>query len=120
MYTITLSDGTILDNLELNGNNYISETLIDDAVFEDNLATVEIHDGESAQVYENMKLIANRVFGGKSWFILAEKTKQEIERERMIQDIKEIKRGTGTGQKGETGFASRIDDLEERIEKLEG
>ena len=120
MYTITLSDGTVLDNLELNGNNYISDTLIDDAVFDGTLETVEIHDGESTQTYENMKLIANRVFDEKSWFILAEKTPQDIEKEKTNKRIEAIEKASGTGgQAGERGIASRIDALEDRIKALE-
>ena len=90
MYRITLEDGTVLDNLELNGNNYISETLIDDNVFEDNLATVEIYDGETTQVYENMKLIANQVFEGKSWFIVEQKTPQDIEKEKLEKELVDL------------------------------
>ena len=35
MYKITLHDGTVLDDLELNGNNFISEKVIDDSVYSD-------------------------------------------------------------------------------------
>ena len=90
MYTVTLQDGTVLDNLELNGNNYISDTLIDDAVFEHNLDTVTINDGESTQTYENMKLIANQVFGGKSWFVLAEKSTEDIEKETLEKELVDL------------------------------
>ena len=90
MYTVTLQDGTVLDNLELNGNNYISDTLIDDAVFENNLDTVTINDGESTQVYENMKLIANQIFDGKSWFVLAEKSAKDIEKETLEKELTDL------------------------------
>ena len=90
MHTVTLQDGTVLGNLTLNGNNYISDTLIDDAVFENNLDTVTINDGESTQVYENMKLIANQIFDGKSWFVLAEKSPQDIEKELMEKKISDL------------------------------
>jgi hypothetical protein len=83
MYSITLHDGTVIDNLTLNGNNYISDTFINSNIFTDNLATVEISDGKKSQVYEDMKLIANQMHDGKSWFILAEKTLQDKERERV-------------------------------------
>ena len=119
MYTITLSDGTVLGNLELNGNNYISETLIDDAVFDGTLETVEIHDGEQTQIYQNMKLVANRVFDGKSWFILAEKTPQDIEKEKTNKRIEALEKASGTGREAETGISSRLDDLENRIKALE-
>jgi hypothetical protein len=77
VHKVTLQDGTVLDKLELNGNNYISDTLIDDAVFTDNLGAVEIDDGGKKQVYKDMKLVANQLYEGKSWFILAEKTLQD-------------------------------------------
>ena len=50
MYTITLADGTKIDNLELNGNNFISDTIINDEVFCNNLDTVIISDGEKSPV----------------------------------------------------------------------
>ena len=34
---ITLQDGTVLANLKLNGNNFISDTIIETSIFEDNL-----------------------------------------------------------------------------------
>lgn len=83
MYTITLNNGTKLENLELNGNNFIAEDVIDDAVFEDNLATVIIHDGTTAETYEDMVLVINRVENGRSWFVLREKSAQEKAMERI-------------------------------------
>lgn len=90
MYTITLQDGTRLENLVLNGNNFISDTIIEDAVFADNLATVTISDGKTTDTYTDMKLIANRVWDGKSWFVLAEKTEQEKKEEARDNKIDEI------------------------------
>ena len=84
MHTVTLQDGTVLDNLTLNGNNYISDTLIDDAVFESNLDTVTINDGESTQVHENMKLIANQAYDGKSWFVIGEKTEKDMLMQELV------------------------------------
>ena len=90
MYTVVLQDGTALENLTLNGNNFISDTLIDDSVFVDNLDTVTINDGETTQVHENMKLIANQVFEGKSWFIIEQKTPRDIEKERLEKELIDI------------------------------
>lgn len=90
MYIITLSDGTELKNLELNGNNFISTDLIEDTIFENNLETVTISNGESTVIYEDMTLIANRVFDDKSWFILAEKTPQQKKEETLLKRISGI------------------------------
>ena len=87
MYKITLHDGTVLDDLELNGNNYISKRVLDNSVFNGNLDTVTISNGETTETYTNMKLLSNRVDGGKSWFVLGEKTEQEKTMERLVSAI---------------------------------
>ncbi len=86
MYTIKLYDGTVLDNLELNGNNFISNTIIPDSVFENNLKTVEVSDGENTQMLTDQFLAANRVINNQSWFVLIDKT-PEIKREEAMTDI---------------------------------
>lgn len=78
MYSITLSNGTQLSNLELNGNNFISPEVIEDSVFKGNLNNVVISNGDTHETFKDMKLVSNRVENGKSWFILCEKSKQEI------------------------------------------
>lgn len=83
MYKITLADGTELENLELNGNNYIAEGVIEDSVFEGNLGTVTITDGETTETYTDMRLMSNRVEDGRSWFVLGEKSTQQKAMEKM-------------------------------------
>ena len=90
MYTIKLYDGTVLTNLILNGNNFISDKIIPDDIFTDNLNEVEISDGENTQIYQDMALVANRVIDGKSWFILAEKTPEQKEKEEFENNIADI------------------------------
>lgn len=87
MYTITLNDGTKIQNLTLNGNNFISDEIIEDAVFDGNLDRVEISDGEKTTVYEDMFLASNRVDGGKSWIVLLKKT-DEMKRQEQIEALK--------------------------------
>ena len=57
IYKITLSDGTVLDNLRLNGNNFISSSEIDESVFDGNCSIVTINDGEKDEVHMNMELV---------------------------------------------------------------
>lgn len=83
MYTITLADGTRLENLELNGNNFISDKIIADTVFDKNLTTITITDGETVETYTDMMLYSNRIDGGKTWFVLGEKTEEQKLRERI-------------------------------------
>ena len=86
MYTIKLNNGTVLDNLELNGNNFISDTIIPDTVFENNLKTVEVFDGENTQILTDQFLAANRVENGQSWFVIIDKT-PEMKREEEMTDL---------------------------------
>ena len=90
MYSIKLNNGTILTNLILNGNNFISDKIIPDDIFTDNLNEVEISDGENTHIYNDMMLAANRVIDGKSWFILMEKTPEQKEKEALEAIITDI------------------------------
>lgn len=87
MYTITLTNGTELKDLELNGNNYIAKEVLADSVFEGNLGAVTISDGETTEEHADMVLIQNKEYDGKSWFILGEKTAQEKEKEALEAEI---------------------------------
>lgn len=92
MFKITLSDGSQIENLELNGNNYIAPRELSNAVFEGKLSTVRIFDleSETEEVHTDMVLISNRIHDGKSWFILAEKSEDQKERERLDSTFTDI------------------------------
>ena len=76
MYSVKLNDGTILDNLELNGNNFIPETL-DKTIFENNLEKVIITD-DNGNIEErfNQKVQFAKI-GDAETFILLKKTKED-------------------------------------------
>lgn len=77
MYTITFSDGRKLENLELNGNNYVAQTAVDDSVFSTGMDAITISDGSSEITYQDMVLLSNIVRDGKSWIVLAQKSEQK-------------------------------------------
>lgn len=92
MYEIKLANGTILKDLKMNGNNYVSSMIINDETFESNLMNVSITGPEGTQIFEDMTLIQNKIYGLESWFILSEKTDEEkikilaISRNRELED----------------------------------
>lgn len=92
MYTITLADGTKLKNLELNGNNYIAEGVIEDSVFEGNLDTVTITDGDTTETFTDMRLMSNIVRDDRSWFVLGEKSAQQKKEEAMEKQMAEMQK----------------------------
>lgn len=79
MYKIILADGTTLENLVLNGNNFIAQTAVDDAVFNGNMASVTItnlEDGTIEQIEDGV-LMSNIVRDGKSWLVLGQKSAEQ-------------------------------------------
>lgn len=87
MYKITLADGTVLENLVLNGNNFIAQTAVDDAVFKDNMATVTITnlaDGSTEQIEDGV-LLSNIVRDGCSWIVLGPKTQEQKTQETIAE-----------------------------------
>lgn len=91
MYTITLSNGTKLENLILNGNNFIAPSEIADSVFDGNLGTVTISDGEKEDVYTDMVLLSNIVRDGQSWIVLGRKSEEEKRQEARDREIAELR-----------------------------
>lgn len=90
MYSVKLKDGTILDDLELNGNNFISDTTINESLFENNLDKISIIDNDgNVEELNNAKVIFAKVLDRQS-FILIEKTKEEMEKETLYQLLADL------------------------------
>ena len=87
---LELADGTKLENLRTNGNNFVSDTPIEDSVFEGNLSNVKIITPEGVTEYKDLKLVQNRQFGAEYMFVLAEKTPAEKEKEELLQLIADL------------------------------
>ena len=87
-YTITLADGTVLDNLKLNGDNFISNTAINADIFNENYSPVIISDGVNSETHNNMEFVqVTEQEPGKYWFVLRELSASELARIKMQSDI---------------------------------
>lgn len=80
IYTVTLSDGTSFAMLKLNGNNFVSSTPIFTDQFIGKLQQVEISDGTTTQIFQNLQLIQIMEYNEEWYFILA-----PIPREDMLE-----------------------------------
>lgn len=91
-YSVTLSDGTKLDNLALNGNNFISSVKLTEADFQGKLSKVTITDDNGkSKDYTDMVLVQVTQMGDTSWFILAEKAQDEVsELKAEVEKISDI------------------------------
>lgn len=86
-YTIKLEDGTLIENLHLNGNNFISKEEIDEDLFIDNLSNVVISDGTNEEVHDYMKLVRFEKTGNEYWFAIIDIPISEIEKEKLRSDV---------------------------------
>lgn len=77
MYSITLSDGTVIENLELNGNNFIADKVIDSSMFKGKLNPMYISDGTASEYHIDWELLSNIVHDERSWLVFGEKSEAE-------------------------------------------
>lgn len=79
MWEITLSDGTKLENLKLNGNNFISEVKITEDDFRGKLSHVIVKQGEEVrQELNHAELVQIVHYEDGYYFVLRELSEQEI------------------------------------------
>lgn len=91
IYKITLADGSVIENLKLNGNNFISEESIDTAIFKGNCSPVVINDGFNDELHNHMDLVQVTVDSiGNYWFVLRDISTEELVRIKMQSDIEYV------------------------------
>lgn len=90
IYKITLADGTVIDNLKMNGTNFISSVEIDESVFDGNLLEVTINDGEKDEVHSNMELVQITKMANEYWFVLRDIPRTELAFIKMQSDIEYV------------------------------
>lgn len=91
IYKITLSDGTVIGDLKMNGNNFISTLPVTEDMFLYNCSQVIINDGESDTTYTNMELVQiTEPEAGVYWFILREISQKELDQMKLQSDIEYV------------------------------
>jgi len=91
IYTITLADGTVLGNLKLNGDNFISNTVINADIFNENCSPIIVSDGVNSETHNNMEFVqVTEQEPGKYWFVLRELSASELARIKMQSDIEYV------------------------------
>lgn len=87
-YTITLADGSVLTDLTLSGDDYISKTLLTEDTFTGKLSTVTISasDGTS-EILTNASLNFFAHYADGWYFQLIQPSEEEIRQEKIRADI---------------------------------
>ena len=88
--TMTLSDGTKLKNLTLNGTNYVSSTKLTEDDFTGKLKKVTISDGENVEILEHCELVQITQVGKEYWFVIRELSDQEVAFNQMQADLEYV------------------------------
>lgn len=87
IYTVTLADGTVIPDLTLNGNNFVSKKKVTPDLFDGNLSKVVIDDGDYEETHGPMELIQIQQWEGDWYFILADIPKEKLELMKLRADI---------------------------------
>ena len=96
LYTVILHDGTIIEGLGKNGDNYISKKELSPDIFNENLIEVVEVSDDKTEHYHMMKLAHLTKTGDEWWFsfiplnnyeLLEIKIKSDIEYIAMMTDI---------------------------------
>lgn len=88
---ITLADGTMLDKLRINGNNFISDVPVDSSVFDYNCSPVVFSDGNTENTHEHMELIhVIEQPNGEYWIALRDISDKELMGIKMQSDIEYV------------------------------
>lgn len=79
MFKLILADGTEIKNLTRNGDNFISDTKVDESLFAGNPTTLTITDGEDVTIeMNNAELIQQIEYQGKYWLCFRELSEREL------------------------------------------
>lgn len=89
-YTVTLADGTVISDLSMNGNNFVSASPISADIFAGNCCPVVIASEESQEKHEAMDLIHCTQYGQEYWFALRDLSNEELMNIRNRSDIEYI------------------------------
>ena len=103
-WKITLADGTVLEELGLNGNNFVSDTEVTEKTFRGKLATVrfegKVNGQEYIQTCRNMELVQIARYSDGWYFVLREPSEAELAATRMQANIEYIAMMAGIDLEG--------------------
>ena len=86
-YKLALSNGREIDNLRMNGNNFVSDSAITADMFEGGLAPVMVYTDGIVEVHNNMDLVQITRVGREYWFVLRDIPQKELDDIRIRADV---------------------------------
>lgn len=91
-WKITLADGSVLEDLQLNGNNFISARRVQEEDFGGSKLDHVIIDGPDGEheEHDNMALVQITEVNADYWFVLREYSAQEIWQAKINSNVEYI------------------------------
>lgn len=87
VYTLILADGARVENLTMNGNNFVSSTELTESMFEENLTPVIISDGIHMETHKAMKFVQITEVDDKWYLVLIDIPDSELALQKMNSNI---------------------------------
>lgn len=88
--TLILADGSRIENLTMNGTNYVSTKKLTEADFAGKLRTVTVDDGETQEVLEHCELVQITKMDKEYWFVLRQLSSSEVAMKQTQADIEYV------------------------------
>lgn len=95
IYTLILSDGTRVENLTMNGSNFVSKTELTESMFEENLTPVIISDGIHMETHKAMEFIQIARYDDGWYLALIDISDSELALRKMNSNIQYLSMMTG-------------------------
>lgn len=86
-YKLVLSNGLEIDNLRMNGSNFVSNTAVTADIFDSGLSPVMIYRDGIAELHPNMDLVQITRVGNEYWFVLRDISQKELDDIRIRADV---------------------------------
>lgn len=87
-YKVTLKDGTVIEPLTLNGNNFVSKKEVTPETFEGKLDSVIIESSDgSKEEHKDMELVQAKKYDDGFYFILRDIDPDELEKRELKKQL---------------------------------
>lgn len=90
MVILKLDNGKVIDNLRMNGTNFVSETEIDETMFSDVIKEICVIEDEHTYYLHNVEFIQQVKYEDGYYFVLREMTPDEILRKQLMDSITDV------------------------------
>lgn len=87
IYKLTLADGTVIDQLRKNGDNYISTEELTEDMFQGNLFEITVESEDKKETYTNVDLVQITKMASEYWFVLRPLSDLEIQMDKVTSNI---------------------------------